>query len=160
MAGFGMRVIGTKELNAQFGRISDSFAPPQTAKLVRVGAEVIADAARENIVEQKLVDTGDLYESVKVVGLNQYSAGVKVDSVYGATHEFGLEKQPITDRQRRFFWARYAETKDRMWLALALSVTYTIPARPYLRPAADEKKDDATFAIMHEAVRRLRRAAR
>ena len=50
----------------------------------------------------------------------------------------------ITERQRRFFWARWYATGDEMWKALALSVTYTIPARPYLRPAIDAER---TYAM-------------
>ena len=160
MVGFKLSVVGTKELNTQFGNITRAFRPPAVANLMLVGAETIAEGARDNILEQDLVDTGDMYDAVSAYKINQYSAGVKVDSVYGATHEFGLEKQPITDRQRRFFWARYTETKEKMWLALALSVTYTIPARPYLRPAIDEKKHDALYDMMREAGRMLTRAAK
>jgi hypothetical protein len=92
---------------------------------------------------QGLYDTMALWESIEPRKVNQYRVDVRVGVEYGAAHEYGLENQRITDRQRRFFWAKWAETGDEMWKALALSETYTIPARPYLRPAVDTAKRDA-----------------
>lgn len=159
MTGFRMTVNGTVELRAQFGEILHAFKPPQTARLMLPGAEVIAEAARDNILTQELVDSGDLYDSVEAFMVNQYAAGVRSKLVYAAVHEFGLQNQPITDKQRRFFWAMYAETGDDMWKALALSSTYTIPARPWLRPAIDSHKEQALRAVMHAAAALLTKIA-
>ena len=146
-----MKVIGYQEVHDKFGRILKAFSPPQTAQLMLHGAEVMAEAVRDNILAQELVDSGDLYDSIEAYIINQYAAGVKTDLVYAAVHEFGLENQPITEKQRRFFWAMFASTNDDMWKALALSQTYTIPARPYMRPAIDENKDEALDAVMRKA---------
>jgi len=86
---------------------------------------------------------------------------IEFDIVYSAVHEYGLYNQVITPRQRRFFWAMWNQTKDEMWKALALSVTYTIPPRPYLRPAIDETRREAmrdtAWALRHKLAKQLRR---
>lgn len=156
---FRMTVVGVKDVNAAFGDILRAFRPPQTAALMLPGAEVIAEEARNNVLDNDLVQSGDLYEGIKAVKVNQYAAGVRVDVPYGAVHEFGLENQVITERQRAFFWAMHAETGEDMWKALALSYSYTIPARPYLRPAIDTTKRAAVEAIMREAGAMLTRIA-
>lgn len=55
---------------------------------------------------------------------------------YAAIHEFGGSIR-ITPRMRRFFWARFMETEDRLWKALALTkkTHIHIPERSYLRAA-------------------------
>jgi hypothetical protein len=103
--------------------------------------------AQQNVMKQGLYDTMELHDSIKPIKVNQFRVDVEVGAGHGAVHEFGLEKQVITPRQRRFFWAKFAETGDEMWKALALSETYTIPARPYLRPAADEQKHAAWLTV-------------
>ncbi len=110
----------------------------EIADALEDGAWVIALQARDNALAQGLFDTGDLHDSIKPVKINQFRVDVEVGVIYGAAHEFGVTVE-ITPRQRAFFWAMWAETKDDMWRALALSTTYTIPARPYLRPAIDER---------------------
>lgn len=57
---------------------------------------------------------------------------------YALIHEFGGEI-PITDKMRRFFWAKYAETKQQFWMAMALTKksSITMPARPYFYPAVE-----------------------
>jgi hypothetical protein len=106
--------------------------------------------------------TGALENSGRVVMVNQYSANVEFAIVYSAVHEYGLENQVITPRQRRFFWAKWYETNEDMWKALALSRTYTIPARPYLRPAIDSHQRQAAHemagALRHEMVKRRPKA--
>jgi len=102
--------------------------------------------AQQNVMAQGLYDTMALHDSIKPVKVNQYRVDVQAgdeEVVWAAVHEFGLDKQIITDRQRAFFWAMWSAEGDEMWKALALSETYTIPARPYLRPAVDTAKHAA-----------------
>lgn len=108
----------------------------QWAESLLAGANVLVEAIQDNIRES-LYDTGALHDSVRaeVVDLSRVDIGVY--SVYAAVHEYGLRDQRITPRQRAFFWAKYSETGNGMWKALALSPSYTIPARPYVRPAID-----------------------
>lgn len=151
------RVTGVKELKGYFRGLAREAPGKMTAKAVRAGAEVILDAAKANVRANFENQTGALENSGKVVVVNQFSANVEFDIVYSAVHEYGLENQVITDRQRAFFWWKYSETGEGMWRALALSKTYTIPARPYLRPAIDSHKDNAAHAmagvLRHEMVK-------
>lgn len=156
---FKLGAVKATELGKQFDKLAKALSPPETATLMTHGAEVIAEQARRNIQDQGLVDTGDLLNSVEVYKVNQYSAGIRVGVIHAAVHEFGLFNHPITPRQRRFFWAMHRQTGDPMWKALALSATYTIPSRPYLRPAIDTEKQSAIAAIVREGAKMLKRAA-
>jgi len=152
------RVLGIKDLTGYFRALAKEAPGKLTSKMVRLGAEVILEAAKENVRANFENQTGALENSGKVVMVNQYAANVEFDIVYSAVHEYGLENQVITDRQRRFFWAMWYETGETMWKALALSQTYTIPARPYLRPAIDSHKNKAADkmakTLRHEMVKR------
>lgn len=151
------RVLGVEDLTGYFRALAREAPGKLTASMVRAGAEVILDAAKANIRETFEHQTGALENSGKVVVINQYVADIEFDIVYSAVHEYGLENQVITDRQRRFFWAMFYDTGDEMWKALALSTTYTIPARPYLRPAIDTHKEKAADVmaknLRHEMVK-------
>jgi len=151
------RVLGVSELTGYFKALAKEAPGKITAEMVRRGAEVILEAAKSNVRANFENQTGALENSGKVVLVNQYSADIVFDIVYSAVHEYGLENQVITERQRRFFWAMYSETGEDMWKALALSRTYTIPARPYLRPAIDSHKGKAAHemagVLRHEMVK-------
>lgn len=148
-------VIGLKELESQLKAMVKAVSPPEASEIMKVGAEEIAHHVRLNIREQGLVDEGTMLDSTEAYKINQYAAGVRVAVVYAAVHEYGLPQQPITDRQRAFFWYKYSQTGDKMWLALALSQTYTIPARPYFRRGVDTGKSDAVQVIAREVENRL-----
>lgn len=153
-------VVGAKELEAQFGEILHAFKPPQIAQILLRGAEELVGVVQDHILQQGLVDSGEMYDSVKAVKINQWTAGVEVSVPYAAVHEFGLQHQVATAKQIRFFWAMFGDTGDSMWRALALKGWYTIPARPYFRPAVDEGKHAALEAIMREAAAVLSRIAK
>jgi len=133
-------VVGFKDLSDNLKRIAAIVGGAELADSLQKGAMEIVWQAKQNVMSQGLHETGDLWSSIEARKVNQFTVAVRVGVEYAATHEYGLEKQTITPRQRRFFWAKFAETKDDMWKALALSTTYTISARPYLRPAMDEMK--------------------
>lgn len=78
--------------------------------------------------------------------------GTKV--VYAATHEYG-DRRTVTARQRRFFWARHAETGKDRWKAMALSDTLTYPKRPYLEPALGDKLSDVQSVATDEILKAL-----
>lgn len=67
-----------------------------------------------------------------------------INVAHAAIHEFGgTITVRITDKMRRFFWARFRETRDEKykWMALARRQTFTIriPARPYIAPAVEQE---------------------
>ena len=140
-------VIGVNDLLGKFNAMAEGFSGELRSEVALRGAEEIADNVRQKIVEQDLVLYGELLNSVEACKVNQFTAGVRVTMPYAAAHEFGLENQIITPAQRAFFWKMYAGTGDKMWKCLAVSFTYTMPARPYFRPGVEQGKRQALEAM-------------
>jgi phage gpG-like protein len=66
---------------------------------------------------------------------------ISANSTYSAIHQFGGTLKPtipITPRMRKFFWAKFYETGQENWKALALTKkkelkpVFEIPGRPYI----------------------------
>ena len=153
MVSVRIEVLGVDDLSRQFKRIAEHVAGSGLRAAGHAGASVILAGAKENVRETFVNQTGALENSGRVqqerknrTNLVSY---ILFDIVYAAVHEYGLLNQVITDRQRKFFWAMWYESGNEMWKALALSKTYTIPARPYLRPAVD--------AYQHLAIKEMAR---
>lgn len=144
---FQTQVIGLRDLERNLKAIAAVVGGAELADSLAKGAMEIVWEAQKNVMAQGLHESGDLHDNIRTKKINQYRVDIVVEVPYGATHEYGLDRQVITDLQRRFFWAKYAETKDDMWKALALSTTYSIPARPYLRPAIDTSKKAAILTV-------------
>lgn len=151
---FKWRLIGYKDFNAAMQDVMQAVNGHNLVESLAAGGQVILYQIQENILEQELYKSGHLYDSVEIVKVNQYAIDVLVGAEYGAVHEFGYTGV-ITPKQRAFFWAKWYETSDTMWKALALSTTYTIPARPYVRPAVDEKMHEAMLEVAKELTRRI-----
>ena len=157
------QVTGADALIAGIQQYAKSVGGANMATALGAGAQVLLEATQENILEQELYDTGELYDSVEWVKVNQYRVDIRVTAPHAAAYEYGYgggKEVTITDRQRGFFCFQYQETGNDMWKALALSTTYTlaaIPARPYFRPAIDENKKQVALAIQTELARSLTR---
>jgi phage gpG-like protein len=71
-----------------------------------------------------------------------YGVQIGTNVPYARIHEEGgTIVQPRSPKQRRFFWAKFYETKDVRVKYAALStkpLTINIPARPYFKPAREE----------------------
>lgn len=146
-----VKITGGAELQAAINAVIECVEEGASVVLL-AGAEVLAEGVREKIMEQGLYEDGDLYNSVDAQATGAKSAETKAGPLaYTLVHEFGLFAQQITPKQRRFFWAMYSQTGEDMWKALALSQTYTIPARPYFRPGIDENQNKAAQAIADKA---------
>ena len=143
---------GMDELQSQLAALS-RFGDRDAVRATRPGADVLRDGVRDKIREQGLIDSGDMLNSVSLEIIDRGWIVQEGPLPYVLAQEFGLQDQPITERQRSFFWAMYSETNDDMWRALALSTTYTIPARPHFRPGVRESQRDAAQAIGREATR-------
>ena len=107
------------------------FLTVRTGRLIRSlspqGGAFSARGEREQIREIQV-------RGGKIVGI----FGTRVP--YAAIHEFGGRiQETITPLQRRFFFGRMYETGDSKYRAMALSqsLNINIPARPFLRPAAE-----------------------
>ena len=135
-------------------RVAAMVPGGDVAEAMKGGAEVILEEAKDNILRQGLVDTGALYESGKVVKVNQYRVDIIFDKIYAAVHEYGLPKGgkgmfSATAKQIRFFWAKWLEAgrpetgEGAMWKALALKKGYTIKPKPYLTPAVMSKQQES-----------------
>lgn len=140
-------VVGIKDLQAKFQDMATRVGGAERAEICLRGAEVIAEETRRNIIKRGLIEEGHLLGSVEAFKVNQWTAGVAVGrnseaAAYAATHEHGLEKQPITAKQRGYFMWRCSAGED-MFCVLANKETYTIPKRPFLRPAVMSAKGDA-----------------
>lgn len=83
--------------------------------------------------------TARLQSQINVVR-NDNTSTVSIGSnlVYSRIQQEG-GKITITPKMRKFFWAKYSETKNPVWKAMALKKGFIrIPARPYLNiPASD-----------------------
>lgn len=156
---FQVRIHKMRDFTEGMQNVMRSVQPPSLADALAEGAMVVLYGVQDNILERELHVTGELYDSVKVRKVNQYAVDVRVEAEYGAVHEFGYTGQ-VTDKQRAFFWAKWSETGDEMWKALALSESYTIPAQPYVRPAIDENERDTKLAVKRALARYLRERLR
>ena len=147
------RAVGVIGLRKKFADMAKRIGGAERAEMCLRGAKVIADETRRHIKRQDLIDTWALYNSVNHFKVNQWSAGVSVGAGneakdYAATHEYGLENQPITPRQRAYFRWRCSNEPGSVFCTLMHRDTYTIPKRPYFRPAIRQGKKDAHQAMV------------
>lgn len=157
---FKLEGLSTKVLDDKLKKIALTISPQSgIADSLETGAWIIALQARDNALAQGLYDSGDLVDSIRPRKINQFRVDILVDVPYGAAHEFGVTVM-ITPKQRRFFWAMYSLTGNDMWKALALSITYTIRAKPYLRPAIDTRKAAAIRAAGRDLMNKIREATK
>lgn len=156
---FEFTVSGADDIEKTLLKIARVFDGPAAAEIVLTGAEELKAITQDNIIAQGLFDSGALLMAVTAMSISSTMARVEIARPYAAAQEFGLPNQPITARQRRFFWAMWKETEEGMWRALALSATYTIPAKPYFRPAIDQGRRMVIMAMAAEASGLLRGAA-
>ena len=156
-----MDMVGLSDLRRNFDAIDKVVVDPQSgiAEDIQHGLdEYVIKEARRNVWE--LFNTeGDFPSRIQTRKLNQFAVVIEVRAVYAAVHEYG-GTFTITPRQRAFFWHKWAETEEPMWKALALSVTYTIPARPYMRPALDAYKGYAMAVAASRLAHRMEKAVK
>lgn len=156
-----MKVLNLKQLNDTLSRISQAVIDPQSGivKALQAGAdeEIIPQVKR--YIYEKFDTSGDFPAGVKSRKINQFRVDVEVQRIYAAVQEYG-GTFPVTDKQRGFFWYKHKATGDDMWRALALSSSYTIPPRPYLRPAIDDKQQAAMKVAAWELRHTIAKAVR
>ena len=116
-------------------------------KAVDAGGHQVMDYARLNI-RQKLNKhpRGHLANSITVTSKNTGSgavAEVKPNREYARIHEFG---GTIVPRKARMLYWRDPDTGE-----LRAAKRVTIPARPYLRPAVEDHKEEI-IAAMREVI--------
>lgn len=106
-----------------------------------------AKAPRDTGRLKRSLTRGEPFQS----GAGRWAIDVGTNVIYAAAQEFGYTGV-ITEKQRWFFWYKYLETGNEMWLRLRFSYSYTIPAHPYLRPALDESKDEIRRLVLASVI--------
>jgi phage gpG-like protein len=160
-------VIGKEELLRKFRSMSEAVQGESLGRVARLGGMVIRDGARDNIKSQGLIESRTLSRSldVQVVEQTKDRAAVEIGTnlEYGAIHEFGGTIRaknarylaiPVGDRSGSP--RKYSDLKVKMTgngnlvlidasnrVQYVLKTSVQIPARPYLRPAFDEKQGEA-----------------
>ncbi len=135
-----MNVKGDKELERQLQRIGDASADIlETA--ARSGAQIVLNAARNNVKGQGLIITRTLSRSLhmETAEKSRFRAVINVGTnlVYAAIHEYGGIIRPKVKQFLRFV------IDGRVIFAKAVQ----IPARPYLRPGYKENKQNVINEI-------------
>lgn len=107
-----VEIEGLDELKAQLDLIASRMTSGVAVALL-AGGDVIVDSIKSKILERGLIDSGDLYNSVKAEAATESEVVVSEGPLaYVFAHEFGLRNQIITERQRKFFWAKYKDTDN------------------------------------------------
>jgi HK97 gp10 family phage protein len=124
----------------------------QLKKAVMAGGYVIEAHAKLNASAGRPglnVDTGNLVNSIhtELVDSSETSAEVNVGTgvIYAAIHEFGGVIEPVTAKL-----LSWVDDGVRVFANLV-----HIPARPYLRPAAEENTDEILAAVGEQLRRQI-----
>lgn len=163
----GEIVIGKEELIRKFRAMSEALQGNSLAAVAQVGGLVIENASRGNIKAQGLIRTRTLSRSIhqQVVEQNAERAAVEIGTnlEYAAIHEFGGTIRPknskylaipvgvYKDSPRRHNNLKLRKTSRGNLVLVSpsgqvqyvLKSSVEIPARPYLRPAFDETREEA-----------------
>lgn len=176
-------VFGKEELIAKFRQLSDAVKGEALVVVVQAGGSVVVNAAKDNIKEQDLIRTRNLSRSVhqQVVESTPERAAVEVGTnlEYAAIHEFGgtiQSKQgkylavPVGSRRgspmnqsdlrlRKTAGGNLVMVDEGGTVQYVLKRSVEIPARPYLRPAADEHYQDIQSQMTKGFVQAIKKAA-
>jgi len=128
--------IDTSEVKKAIAQIQ-AFRQYKEARLmiaVQKGAEAIEDKARENLVENDMIDTGELYRSVDTVQTG-FDAWIGTPHKYGLYQEYGTGIYAEKRNGRKTPWRYYY--RGRKW-PHGWRTTRGYPPQPWLRPAFTE----------------------
>jgi phage gpG-like protein len=157
-------VIGEEELLRKFRSMSEAVQGATLGAVARAGSLPILNGAKDNIKDQGLMESRQLSRSLHTEVVEQSKdravSEIGTNLVYAAIHEFGGVIKPKT---RKYLAVpvgtykgsplRHNDLKLRKTnggslvlvdggnaVQYVLKTSVEIPARPYLRPAYDEKK--------------------
>lgn len=101
-------------------------------------------------LEPTLNRSKGLMSTIEVRPQGKSSIVISANSPYAAIHQFGgilKPTIPISLKMRKFFWAKFYETGQENWKALALTKkkelkpVIQIPARPYITLTAEDLEE-------------------
>lgn len=128
--------IGT---NMEFRGAADRIAPSTSSKLA-INTGVLFRSFTKG-------QTGNIFKVSQNGGNFELEYGSELP--YAAVQEFGGFIRS-KGNMHKYFWARYAETKQPYFKNIALSVKkkggVNIPARPYFNPAVNRLRQDDKFS--------------
>jgi phage gpG-like protein len=160
-------VIGKDALIRKFRGMGAALQGASLRRAAMMGGLVIRDAARDNLEDQGLIRTGtlsrSLYAEISEQATTQAVVSVGTNLEHAAIHEFGGTIKAKKSRylaipvgERTGSPLKYSDLKVRKTgggtlvlvdpngrLQYVLKASVEIPARPYLRPALDEKGERA-----------------
>lgn len=164
-------VVGTEELVRKFETMGNAAKGQALVTAMKAGGLVILNAIKGNIQKQGLIRTRTLSRSVHEEVVEQTETRAVIEDgtnlEYAAIHEFGgviTAKQgkylaiPVGDytgSPRKYSDLRPLKTKGGALVLVnssgtveyVLKTSVEIPARPYMRPALDEKKEAAVKEV-------------
>lgn len=159
-------VIGEEEMLRKFRSMSEAVQGANLVRVTLIGGGVIRDAARDNIKEQGLIRTRTLSRSIHTDVVSQSSERAEVavgtSEPHAAIHEFGgsikaknakylaIPVGTYVGSPRRYSDLKLRKTTkgnlvlvdSNQTVQYVLKSSVEIPARPYLRPALDEKRSE------------------
>jgi HK97 gp10 family phage protein len=164
-------VIGDEELLRKLRSMSEAVQGASLANAAKAGGMVILNAAKDNIQKQGLIRTRNLSRSLheEVMEQSKDRAVVEIgpNREYAAIHEFGgviraktarylaIPVGNYTGSPRKYSDLHARKTKAGGLILVdangnlqyVLKASVEIPARPYLRPALDEHKEEAAMEV-------------
>jgi phage gpG-like protein len=165
-----IRVIGDEELMQWFKGMDEAISGAVLVNALKAGGLPIQNAAKQKVRKKTRNLSRSIHMEVEQSTAKNATVSIGTDVEYAAIHEFGGTITPKTGRYlaipassegeqyiqpsnfpRRLHFLPGAgggvllDDDDVVHYILRTSVT--IPASPYLRPAADEKEDEAVRAI-------------
>ncbi|MFA4972549.1 MAG: phage virion morphogenesis protein [bacterium] len=131
-----VKIEGLDKFQKSLDRLNGARGVVMKAAL-QAGLMVLEGQVKQNIRDADLIDTGNLLNNWKQEVRADYAALV-TDTPYAAIHEYGG-----VIRARGGGWLTF-QTKDGAWHRVK---EVTMPARPYIRPAIDEHRDEIMGAV-------------
>lgn len=175
-------VVGSKKLQQILANMSANVKGAALMNAVKAGGLVILNAVKSKIKSQGLIRTRTLsrsiHEEVTEIGPERVALEVGTNLEYAAIHEYG---GTITAKKGKYLAIPVADFRDSPrrhrlrvrktkngtlvlvksgsgQVAYVLKTSVTIPARPYMRPAFDETRDEATKDIERVFVAQIEKA--
>ena len=133
-----MTVEGIDDLKAALKKLDKSLQGPAARAAMKSGGSELLLYIQENIVDQDLIDTGNLHNEWTVKPESDRVVVIGTNVKYAPMHEYGGVVKAKNGK-----WLTF-QTRDGSWHRVA---SVHIPARPFVRPAVDEHKGDVSQAV-------------
>lgn len=133
-----MRIVSGKGVaSAKFRTIAAGVGGPVMQNALEAGALIGVSAARDNVKGHGMVNSGDFMRRIDVMSATPRKAVYGTDHPGAKLQEFGGTVVPKKAKVLHFF-VNGEEVFARK---------VTVPARPYMRPSADQNQAEIQIAI-------------